>query len=152
MKKLLKIFASFAIFMALAGSAMTFAMPSQTYAAGKCDPDFFFFPAWHRGLTYDTDCKIKPISDKKGDEKPANSVTLSVFIWTVVLNISDGLFRVAGLVSTGFIIWAGFQYMISTGNPEGIKKAKTTLTNAIVGLIISVLAISITNFAMGLIR
>lgn len=148
-KKLSKLMASLAIFSVLAGSVFTFILPNDTFAA-DCNGEFLLVPAWYRGLTTGDNCDIKPISQK--EDAKSGSVTLSTFIWTVVLNISDGLFRLAGVISTGFIIWAGFQYMISQGNPTGISNAKTTLTNAIIGLIISILAISITNFVIGIIK
>ena len=65
--------------------------------------------------------------------------------------MADGLFRIAGIISTGFIVWAGFQYMISQGNSAKVAAAKNTLTNAIIGLIVILLAVGITNFVLGLI-
>ena len=147
MKKL-KLASSLVAFFLMAGGIFATIIPASAYAADKCSPTFFGIPAWYRGLTVsDTDCNIKKISNKGGTD-----VTLNSFIWTVVLNISDGLFRIAGVIATGFIVWAGFQYMISQGNSEKVAAAKTTLTNAIVGLIITILAVGITNFALGLIK
>ena len=145
MKKL-KLASSLVAFFLMAGGIFATIIPTSAYAA-DCNPTFFGVPAWYRGLTVsDTDCNIKKISNQGG------GVTLNSFIWTVVLNISDGLFRIAGVIATGFIVWAGFQYMISQGNSAKVAAAKTTLTNAIVGLIITILAVGITNFALGLIK
>jgi hypothetical protein len=77
---------------------------------------------------------------------------ITKFVWTVILNLADGIFRIAGVVATGFIVWAGFQYMISQGNSGAIANAKTTMTNAIVGLIITALASLIINFVFNLMR
>ncbi|MBS7346498.1 MAG: hypothetical protein KIG14_02175 [Candidatus Sacchiramonaceae bacterium] len=120
--------------------------PLTASAAGTCDQNqtFLGIPTWYRGLV-DGDCEMKKIS-----EKDSNGITLSVFIWTIVLNLADGLFRIAGVIATGFIVWAGFQYMISQGNSGKIATAKTTLVNAIIGLIIASLAVAITNFAISL--
>ncbi len=46
-------------------------------------------------------------------------------------------------VSTLFIVFAGYQYITSTGKPDAIENAKTTLRNAIIGL---VLVIGATGF------
>ena len=120
--------------------------PVAVNAAGSCDQDVTFLgiPTWYRSLV-DSNCELKKIS-----EKESGGISLSAFIWTVVLNLADGLFRIAGVIATGFIVWAGFQYMISQGNAGKIAAAKTTLINAIIGLIIASLSVAITNFAISL--
>jgi hypothetical protein len=45
-----------------------------------------------------------------------------------------------------FIIISGIQYITSQGNPDGIKKAKSRITNAVVGLILLGLMFAILNF------
>ena len=48
-------------------------------------------------------------------------------------------------VAIGFLIRGGFGYMTSSGSPEGMTAAKKTITNALVGMIIALLAASIVN-------
>ena len=126
---------------------LVFSSPVTASAAGSCNPNatFLGIPAWYRGLV-DSNCEIKKIS-----EKDSGGISLNTFIWTVVLNLADGLFRVAGVIATGFIVWAGFQYMIAQGSSSKVAAAKTTLVNAIIGLIIASLAVALTNFAVNLI-
>ena len=64
---------------------------------------------------------------------------------TVVLLIRTVL-RLLGLVLLVFIIYAGFLWMTAGGNEEQITKAKATMRNAIIGLIIILSAYSITIF------
>lgn len=52
----------------------------------------------------------------------------------------------AGAVAVLFIIWGGFLYVTSAGNKDRIEQAKKTLTYAIVGLIVIILARFIVNF------
>lgn len=118
-------------------SSLSIAKP--TFA---CESTFFGIPAWYRGLT-DGNCDIAKMNGEEGITK---------FVWTVILNLADGIFRIAGVVATGFIVWAGFQYMISQGNSGAIANAKTTMKNAIVGLIITALASLIINFVFNLMR
>ena len=141
-----KLASSLVAFFMIAGGVFTTIIPSKAYAA-DCNTTFFGMPAWYRGLTK-SDCSIKNISNK---DTGTDYVTLQSFIWTIVLNVADGLFRIAGIISTGFIVWAGFQYMISQGNSAKVAAAKNTLTNAIIGLIVILLAVGITNFVLGLI-
>jgi hypothetical protein len=53
---------------------------------------------------------------------------------------------IGGLVAVAFVIYGGIQYILSQGEPERAKNARTTIINAIVGLIITMLATAITNF------
>ena len=39
-----------------------------------------------------------------------------------------------------YLVIGGFRYIISQGNEEGVEKAKGTITNALIGLVIVVLA------------
>lgn len=51
-----------------------------------------------------------------------------------------------GIIALGFIIYAGFVWMTSGGNPEKIDIAKRTLRNAVIGLIIILSAFAIVSF------
>lgn len=46
-----------------------------------------------------------------------------------------------------FLVWGAFQYMMAGGNKEELAKARSRITWAIVGLMIILLAFSITKFA-----
>lgn len=46
------------------------------------------------------------------------------------------IIRLLGVLAVIAIIVSGIQYIVSQGNPDGIKKAKSRLTNAVVGLIL----------------
>lgn len=52
----------------------------------------------------------------------------------------------AGIIAVGFIIYGGFRYMISQGEPENTKIAKDSVLNAVIGLIIAILATGIVRF------
>jgi len=64
----------------------------------------------------------------------------------VLTNIINLLFWVAGIVSVIFIIVGGIMYIVSAGNENSIIKAKNTILWAVIGLIISIASIGITNF------
>lgn len=66
--------------------------------------------------------------------------------------LSNGLnlfYFIAGAVAVIVIIGAGIFYVISSGDPGRITKAKNLLTYSIVGLILIVSAFAITNFVIG---
>ena len=51
-----------------------------------------------------------------------------------------------GVIFVVYIIWAGYNWMTAGGNEEKVTKAKTTLTRAVIGLIITISAYSIWFF------
>lgn len=53
-----------------------------------------------------------------------------------------------GIIAVVLILWAGFNWMTAAGNEEKIEKAKSTLTAAIIGLIIILAAWGIANFVL----
>ena len=61
--------------------------------------------------------------------------------------IRIGLFF-AGILAVVFIIVGGFQYVTSAGNPQSLAKAKSTITLAVIGLIVSLSAFAIVNFVI----
>lgn len=67
-------------------------------------------------------------------------------IWLIVAAVIEILLRVAAIVAVVFVIYAGFKYTTSQGDPEGTSRAKGTLVNALVGLAIAVMAAAIVSF------
>lgn len=122
------------------GVLLTTAIPQTAMAASdKCNSGFLGFPAWYRGLT-DENCNIKSPSDSGG---------ISNFIWHIVLNIIEMAMLLVGYISAFFFLYGGFQFITSQGDVAGATKARTTLTNAAVGLIISLVAVVVINFVVG---
>jgi len=62
--------------------------------------------------------------------------------------VTNALLGIAGSLSVIFIIVGGIMYTTSAGNEATTKKAKSTITGAIVGLLISVMAFAIVNFVL----
>lgn len=139
--KLLRNWIMALVFVAGFGGAVTaVALPQTTYAA--CTDHVLTFPAWYRGLT-NGDCTIKSPIDAGGMPK---------FIWTIGLNIVEFCLQLVGYISVGYIIYGGFKYMIGTGTPDSIVKARQTITNALIGLVISVFSVGIVNVIAGAIK
>ena len=114
-------------------------LSSNTFAEDKpkvsASDSFYGLPTWHRGLNLDGE-GIKSKED------------IPKFIWTIVANIIDAISRIAGIVAIGFIICAGFQYMLAAGNSGQLAAAKNTLKNAVIGLCIAVLASTIISLVI----
>lgn len=57
-----------------------------------------------------------------------------------IQNISSFLFSSVGIVAVIYIIYAGWKFIISRGNPVKVSQAKKTLTFALIGLTIVILS------------
>lgn len=114
------------------GGLVATALPTTTHAA--CNARFLTIPAWYNGLT-DSNCNIKGPGSGEGD--------LQEFIWKIALNVINIMFQLVGYISVGFVIFGGFKFMISQGMADGAAKARQTITRAVIGLVISVMAVSI---------
>jgi len=130
------------LFVAVIGGATTsVAIPQTALAASSCSSTLLTFPAWYQGLQR-PDCSIKSPSDFK---TATDTSGLSTFIWKIVLNIVDLLLQVVGYVSVAFIMVGGFKFLTGTGTPDVVAKARTTILNAVIGLVISIFSVAIVN-------
>ena len=59
------------------------------------------------------------------------------------------IFGLIAAISFLMIVFAGFKYVISIGDPQKIASARKTITYSIVGLIISLSATAIVAFVIG---
>lgn len=107
----------------------------------KCKPtggDFFGFPKWYKylgGVEESGGCapRLESLPD----------------IWKVGAAILEMLLRLGSLLAVIFIIWGAFSLITAQGEPERIKSGKETITNAIVGLLVTVLAATIVSVVAG---
>ncbi|HMI09091.1 MAG TPA: pilin [Candidatus Saccharimonadales bacterium] len=124
----------------LGGATMTVALPQTTVAA--CSDRLLTFPAWYKGIQ-NADCTIKNPNDSGG---------ISKFIWTIVLNVIELMLQLVGYIAVVFIIIGGFKFLTGTGTPDTVAKARTTILNAIIGLVISIFSVAIVNVVAGTLK
>lgn len=98
-----------------------------------CKTSFFGLPAWYEYLKFDNNCNIT-----------AFHVPQDLLL--VALAIIDLLLRVAGFAAVIFVIMGGIQYATSQGNPDASAKAQSTIINALIGLVLAVIAITFVSF------
>lgn len=123
-----------------------YAAPCST--GGGALPTTVFVP-WYKYL--ECGANGAPVIDGDPDS-PAFNGGWGKAMPLIGMAVIEMLTRIAGLIAVGFIIWGGIQYTTSQGEPEGINNAKSTILNAIVGLVISLIAIGLVQFVAGLIR
>jgi hypothetical protein len=73
-------------------------------------------------------------------------------VFPLLGNIISILLFASGVLALVMILVGAFQYVTSAGNPQNVAQAKRTLTFAIVGLAIVILALVIVNFVRGVFR
>lgn len=59
------------------------------------------------------------------------------------------VFAIAGAVAFLIVIIAGFQFVISGGDPQKVTKARQTILYAVVGLVVCSVAFTIVKFVVG---
>lgn len=53
--------------------------------------------------------------------------------------------QIIGLIAVAVVMWGGFQYVTSAGDPKKVELAKGRITNALIGLVIIILSYVIVN-------
>lgn len=137
-----KIFGFLLTIMIVAVSFVAFSPQSAMALGGRnCGADNLplGFRAWYAGLCNDKG-EIEPPAKDGGDD-------MTSFIWVAVLNVLFDLLLVSGYLSIGFIIWGGFQYIMSQGDPGRAAKGQRTLTSAVIGMVIVLTASVLVNTA-----
>lgn len=125
-KKLLAILGALTL-----GVGVIHGVPTVPAMAANCDPSFLGFQAWYSGLAMDSNCNIDSSKYKDKDG-------LSKLIWTIVLNIMLDISIAVGILATGFVMYGGYLYIMSRGEPDKTAKGKITIRNAAIGIIIAV--------------
>lgn len=135
------------------GSFMALVLPNATYAA-ECPKNtdrVLGFPYWYRGINKtsgsggDATCEIKSPSELN---TPGESDGLSKFIWTIALNGIEIAMVAVGYIAVGFIIYGGFKYITGAGASDKIVTGRKLILNAVIGLVISLLAVVIVNIVL----
>jgi len=116
----------------------------STPASAVCNQRFLTMPVWYRGLGDSCD---KADIDALGDNKELGG-KLGVAAMIVGLNIVEILMHLAAYIASAFVIFGGFQYMLSMGSPDGNAKGRKTIINAVIGLVISLIAITVVSYLL----
>lgn len=113
-------------------------VPSNALAASNCEKTLLGLRPWYHGLL-DSNCEL---------DTPKNDSEVTPFVWKIILNILVDLFSIVGYLAIGFVIYGGYLYILSDGDPGKAAKGKKTITYAVTGIIISILASLIVNFIL----
>ena len=110
-------------------------IPTASVSAADCGGNILTLKPWYDVLPMDGDCTIQsPTSD-----------TMSSFIWRIALNIVVDSLQIAGYVAFGVVVFGGFLYMTSTGQPEKATRARKTITYGLIGVVVAMSAVLLVN-------
>lgn len=120
-----------------------------SHLAAACSPNgsFFGLPTWYKYLEGQAVDSI----NITGQSVQACSPIISGIgdVWKIVAAVIDMLLRVAILVAIGFVLFGGVKFMTSQGQPDKIKGAISTVSRALIGLIIAVGAATLVSYVAG---
>ena len=95
---------------------------------------FLGMHAWYDGLV-DSNGNFLQVTDDG-----SKGIRLSEFIWTIAANVAIDMAVIAAFAAIGFVLYGGYLYMFSGGDTGKVSGGKKTITNAIIGLAIAMLA------------
>ena len=133
MKKIKKSL-QYALLTLVAMLSFSVATPVASTASAACKEKVFTFPTWYAGVV-DGKCNIK--------------ITQLNDFWVIVLNFVEILLQIVAYVAAGFLVWGGFKYIKSEGDPGKISEAKMAILNSIIGLVIALASVAIVDFVQG---
>lgn len=93
------------------------------------DKGITLIPSWHQYLPKDGDCRID-----------INKFTFPDDIAPIALAVVEILLRIGTFAAIAFVIYGGFQFLTSQGEPDKAANARKTIINSVVGLVITLLA------------
>jgi len=100
----------------------------------NCKPSGFFdFPTWYKYLKIDPDyCnpKIDNIND----------------LWLILLAIVEMMIRLGVILAIIFVIYGAVSLIIARGSPEKVNKSRDIIVDALTGLAIGLVAITLITF------
>lgn len=113
------------------------------FAATCSGGGFLGFPTWYHYLQGTTDSTTKLCTPQ------INSLSDT---WLIVAAVIEILLRIAAMVSVVFVMYGGFNYLTSQGEPDKTARARSTIINALIGLVVAVMATIVVSFIAGSIK
>lgn len=103
----------------------------------ECGHGFFGIPPWYKYLI---------AAGKLDDKCRVENLKIPDDLSLVALGFVDILLRLAGLIAVGYIIYGGIQYVTSQGEPDRTKRAQGTIVNALIGLVVAIISVTVVSF------
>ena len=131
-----------------AASAQTATTPTTT---PNCDPNkhmFFGLEPWYKYIGLHEETQNSHFAGCTVDLQLSNGHGVKDLnkLWLIVMAIFEDLLRIATVVAFAFVVYGGFRYITSQGEPENIKAALRTIVSALIGLVIAIVSATVIGF------
>lgn len=133
--------------------AGNFSLPMHVSAAvaPSCDKSVSFLglPTWYAYLDVGPETAGGTNIDKcaiTGPRTEDGGLDWSKAIPLIGLAVLEIMLRIAGLAGFFFVMYGGFKYITSQGEPDKTKQSRQTITNALIGIAISIVAAAAVSF------
>jgi|GEM_PF-258150 hypothetical protein len=118
--------------------------------ANQCSKEFLGLKPWfaylkNNAFESNDSCNITNFS-LIGEQDSQGNTTKPSSLLPVLLVIADDLIRIAGLVAVAFVIMGGIQFVTSQGEPEKTKQARGAIINALIGVLVAIVAASVVSY------
>ena len=90
----------------------------------------------------------KPDKFLTGDNSVATKLGTATPLPVMIANIINILISILGIIFVIEVVWAGFLYLTAMGDKTKIDKAKTMLTQGIIGLVLILMAYGVATFVI----
>lgn len=133
-------------------AAVSLPTQASAYVSPGCRTSFMGLPTWYKYLDVGPEgndpCAIQgprqTIYDSRGNI--ASNLDVPAIAGRVALAVVEILLRVAVFAAMAFVLYGGFRYITSQGEPDATKSARQTIQNALIGMVIALLASAIVAF------
>lgn len=125
--------------LALVGLPWQSQMVAAQSIPSSCEGRFLTLPVWYSGLQSAQAGKCEPVVNDTAD------------VIQIVLNIIEAIMQIVAYVASFYILLGGVRYMTSLGEPDKVAAAKSTIRNAVIGLIIAIFSVAIVAFVGGIV-
>lgn len=110
---------------------------------------FFGLPTWYKYLPMDKhadgSCSVAKFC-VLADGENGDSGCKSSSVPLVLLALIEIVLRLGSIVAVVFVVVGGFKFVTSQGEPEGVHSARNIIINALIGLVITLIATPIVSF------
>lgn len=113
-----------------------------------CTPggSFFGFPTWYKYLDGQTASSSAIVDPRINVNTCSPVITGLSDVWLVGAAVLEILLRIAAMLAIGLIVYGGIRYIVSQGEPDKLASARSTIINALIGLVVAIAASAVVSF------
>lgn len=99
---------------------------------------FFGMPTWYKYLGSEgTGASCAPVLSGISD------------IWLILLAVIEILLRISILAAIAYMMYGGIKFITARGNSEKLSAARKTVEDALIGMVIAIVATALISFIAG---